>query len=103
MNVVTSNHKYELLSFFELEEKYQRKDRKEFDWIKDIEDSYGYFVYKKEVYNLGSFMRYNDFLIDEKSGKKFCAHGIYNWSAFNGLAIEFVDRDEAVKIAYYYS
>ena len=103
MTVVTSNHKYQLLSFFELEEKYQRKAQKEFDWVEDIESSHGYFVYKKELYNLYSFMRYKDALIDEKSGKKFRAHGVYSWSAFNGLAIEFVDRDEAVKIAYYYS
>lgn len=103
MTVVTSNHVYNLLSFFELEEKYQRKALREFDWIEDIEESSGYFIYKKEVYNLYSFMRYKDALIDEKSGKKFCADGIYNWSAFNGLAIEFIDRDEAVKIAYYYS
>jgi len=103
MNVVISNHKYELLSFFELEEKYQRKARKEFDWVEDIESSHGYFVYKKELYNLCSFMRYKDALIDEKSGKKFCADGIYSWSAFNGLAVEFVDNDSAVKVAYYYS
>ena len=103
MNVVTNNHKYELLSFFELEEKYKRKARKEFDWIEDIEESLGYFVYKKEVYNLGCFMRYKDVLIDEKSGKKFCADGIYSWGYFNGLAVEFVDRDSAVKVAYYYS
>ena len=102
MNIVTNNHKYELLSFFELDEKYQRKARKEFDWVEDIEES-SYFIYKKELYNLGSFMRYKDALIDEKSGKKFYAHGVYSWSAFNGLAVEFVDGDEAVKIAYYYS
>ena len=103
MTVVTNNHKYELLSFFELEEKYKRKARKEFDWIEDIEESLGYFIYKKELYNLGSFIRHNDFLIDEKSGKKFCADGIYSLGYFNGLAVEFVDRDSAVKIAYYYS
>ena len=103
MNVITNNHKYELLSFFELEEKYQRKARKEFDWIEDIESSNGYFVYKKEVYNLRDFFRSYQTLKDEKTGREFYAHGIYNWSAFNGLAIEFVDRDEAVKIAYYYS
>ncbi len=102
MTVVTSNHVYELLSFFELEEKYQRKARKEFDWIEDIEESSGYFIYKKELYNLGSFMRHNDFLTDEKTGKKFNAHGLYGWSYFNGLALEFVDRDSAVKVAYYY-
>ena len=103
MTVVTNNHKYDILSFCELTEKQQEKARIEFDWVEDIEDSYGYFVYKKEVYNLGSFMRHNDFLTDEKSRKKFYAHGIYSWSAFNGLAVEFVDRDSAVKIAYYYS
>ena len=103
MTVVTNNHKYEILSFCELEEKYQRKARKEFDWIEDIESSNGYFVYKKEVYNLRDFFRSYQTLKDEKTGREFYAHGIYNWSAFNGLAIEFVDRDEAVKIAYYYS
>jgi len=99
MTVVTSNHVYKLLSFFELEEKYQRKAQKEFDWIDDIEESYGYFIYKKELYNLYSFMRCKDVLI----GKKFCADGIYSLGYFNGLAVEFVDRDSAVKVAYYYS
>ena len=102
MTLCTSNHKYELLSFFELEEKYQKKARREFDWIEDIEESYGYFIYKKEVYNLDSFMSHNNFLIDDKSGKKFYAHGVDSWSAFNGLALEFVDRNEAVKVAYFY-
>ncbi len=102
MTLCTSNHVYELVSFYELEEKHQKKARKEFDWIEDLEESYGFFVYKKEVYNLGSFMRHNEFLTDEKTGKKFNAHGIYNWSYFNGLALEFVNREQAVKIAYYY-
>lgn len=102
MTLCTSNHVYDLVSFYELEEKYQKKARKEFDWIEDIEDSYGFFVYKKEVYNLGSFMRHNEILIDEKTGKKFNAHGIYNWSYFNGIALEFVHNDSAVKIAYFY-
>ena len=102
MTLYTSNHVYELLSFYELEERYQKKARKEFDWIEDLESSYGFFVYKKEVYSLDSFMRYNEFLTDEKTGKKFNAHGIYNLSAFNGLALEFVNREQAVKIAYYY-
>jgi hypothetical protein len=103
MTVITNNHKYDILSFCELTEKQQEKARIEFGWIDDIEESSGYFIYKKELYNLGSFMRYKDVLIDEKSGKKFCADGIYSWSAFNGLAVEFVDRDSAVKVAYYYS
>ena len=103
MNVITNNHKHEILSFCDLDEKYQRKVRKEFDWIEDIESSHGYFVYKKEVYNLRDFFRSYQTLKDEKTGREFYAHGIYNWSAFNGLAVEFVDRDEAVKIAYYYS
>ena len=103
MNVITSNHKYDILSFCELTEKQQEKARIEFDWIEDIEDSCGYFVYKKEVYNLRDFFRSYQTLKDEKTGREFYAHGIYSWSAFSGLAIEFVDRDEAVKIAYYYS
>ena len=102
MTLCISNHTYELVSFYELEEKYQKKARKEFDWIEDLDSSYGFFVYKKEVYNLGQFMRYNEFLTDEKTRKKFNAHGIYNWSAFNGLALEFTHNDSAVKISYFY-
>ena len=102
MTLCTSNHKYDILSFCELTEKQKEKARKEFDWIDDLEESYGFFVYKREVYSLDSFMRYNEFLTDEKTGKKFNAHGIYSWGYFNGLAVEFVNRDEAVKIAYYY-
>ena len=103
MTVVTSNHKYEILSFCELTEKQQEKARIEFDWVEDIESSHGYFIYKKELYNLGSFMRCKDALVDEKSGKKFCADGIYSLGYFNGLAVEFVDNDSAVKVAYYHS
>ena len=102
MTLCVSSHVYELVSFYELEEKYQKKARKEFDWIDDLEESFGFFIYKKEIYNLGSFMRYNDFLTDERAKKKFYAHGIYNWSVFNGLALEFVHNDSAIKIAYYY-
>ena len=102
MTLVTSNHKYDIVSFCELTEKQQEKAMKEFDWIDDIESSFGFFEYKREMYHLGYFVRHNEFLKDEKTGKKFYAHGIYSWSAFNGLALEFVDRDSAVKVAYYY-
>ena len=102
MTLCVSTHTYAILSFCELEEKYKKIAMKEFDWIEDIENSYGFFIYKKSLYNLGSFMRYNEFLTDEKTGKKFNAHGLYGWSYFNGLALEFVNRDQAVKIAYYY-
>ena len=102
MNLCISTHKYEILSFCELTEKQQAESRRAFDWVEDIESSHGYFIYKKALYNLGSFMRHNDVLTDEKTGKKFYAHGIYNWSAFNGLALEFVHNDSAIKVAYYY-
>ena len=102
MTLCVSNHKYDILSFCELTEKQQAESRREFDWVEDIENSYGFFIYKKSLYNLGSFMRHNDVLTDARTGKKFHAHGIASWSAFNGLAVEFVDRDSAVKVAYYY-
>ena len=101
MTVVTSNHKYDILSFCELTKKQQEKARIEFDWVEDIESSHGYLVYKKEVYNLWDFFRNHQTLKDEKTGREFYAEGIYNWSAFSGLAVKFVG-DEAVKIAYYY-
>ena len=102
MTLCISTHKYEILSFCELTEKQQEKAVKDFDWLEDLESSYGFFVYKKELYHLGSFMRYNELLTDEKTGKKFNAHGIYSWSAFNGLAVEFINNDTAIRIAYYY-
>ena len=101
MTLCTSNHKYAILSFCELEEKYQKIAMKEFDWIEDIETSYGFFIYKKSLFYLDSFMQHNDFLTDEKTGKKFYSHGVYNWSAFNGLALEVISNT-AIRIAYYY-
>jgi len=101
MTLCVSPHTYELLSFCELSEKQQEKARKEFDWIENIETSYGFFIYKKSLFYLDSFMQHNDFLTDEKTGKKFYAHGVDNWSAFNGLAVAFVNNN-AVKVAYYY-
>ena len=101
MNLCISTHKYDILSFCELSKKQQEKARREFDWIENIETSYGFFIYKKSLFYLDSFMQHNDFLTDEKTGKKFYSHGIMNWSAFNGLALEVISNT-AVKVAYYY-
>jgi hypothetical protein len=102
MTLATSNHKYDILSFWELTEKQQEKARRAFDWVEDIDSSHGYFIYKKEVYNLWDFFRNYQILTDEKTGRKFYSHGISNWSAFNGLAVQFVHNDSMLKIAYYY-
>ncbi len=102
MNLCISTHSYELMSFCELSEKQQAESRRAFDWVENIEESYGYFVYKKSVYNLWDFMRHYEFLKDEKTGREFYSHGISSWSAFNGLAVEIVNNNEAVKVAYYY-
>ncbi len=102
MTLCISTHKYELLAFCELSEKQQEKARKAFDWVEDIESSYGYFVYKKEVYNLWDFFRNYQTLKDEKTGREFYTEGISSWSAFNGLAVEFINNDTAIRIAYYY-
>ncbi len=101
MTLCTSNHTYKLLSFCELSKKQQAESRRAFDWVEDIDSSCGFFVYENEVYELGSFMRHNAFLLDEKTGKKFYAHGVYNLSAFNGLAVAFVNNNEAVNVAYF--
>ena len=102
MTLCISTHKYDILSFCELSEKQQAIAMKEFDWVEDIENSHGFFIYKKALYNLGSFIRHNAFMADDITGKKFYAHGIYSWSAFHGLALEFMPNDSALKIAYYY-
>ena len=101
MTLCTSNHKYDILSFRELTEKQQKKARKDLAWLDDIESAFGFFEYKRELYHLGYFVRHNEFLTDEKTGKTFYAHGLYSWSAFNGLAVEFISSIE-LKIAYYY-
>ena len=102
MTLCISTHKYAILSFCELTEKQQEKSRREFDWVEDIESSHGYFIYKKEVYNLWDFFRNYQTLKDEKTGREFYTEGIMNWSAFNGLAVAFVNNNEAIRIAYYY-
>ncbi len=102
MTLCISTHKYDILSFCELTEKQQENARRAFDWVEDIDTSYGYFVYKKEVYNLWDFFWHYTSLKDEKTGREFFTDGISSWSAFNGLAVAFVGNGEAVKIAYYY-
>ena len=101
MTLVTSNHKYDILSFRELTEKQQEKARKDLAWLDDIESSFGFFEYKREMYHLGYFVRHNEFLTDEKTGKKFYAHGIYKMSDFTGFAVKFNSSIE-MQIAYYY-
>ena len=69
--------------------------------LKDLED-YGFFVYKKEVYNLGSFVLcvIMNFLTGRKrkNWKKIqCTRNYMVGAILTGLALEFVNRDQAVK------
>ena len=96
IEIKTNNHWRELISWFDLSE----KEKSDFDWIDDPEESgYEFFRYKKQVYSLSEFMR-----VDNNSPLKTLGYdGYYGNGFFSGVLIKLSDCCEAVKIATYYS
>lgn len=67
----------------------------QFDYLKDGEESDGFFKYKGTWHHLSEFMRTSGELADDWDG-------IMNWSWSNGILLR-VSRDgEQYKVAYYY-
>ena len=55
--VTTNNQPRELKSLFEFSLERQQEIRADFDWMEDIEDTFGFFEYRGSVYHLANFMR----------------------------------------------
>ena len=89
MKIVTNNHTYPILSFYDL----TNKELKEFDnWEEGKLESDSFIRYKGNIYSLSEFIRYN---IEGYDG--FCHH-----TAFSGVLLKFIDSDY-VKMASYYN
>ena len=101
--ISVSNHKYEILHFCELEIKYQKIACKEFDYLSDtdMEETSGYFVYRKQLYNLSDFMLHG--IIYKYGNSEFRADGIKGDSYFSAMVVEYNDTGEFIRIANIYS
>ena len=89
MKIVTNNHTYQILSFYDL----TAKEIKEFNnWNEDKLESNLFIRYKGNIYSLGEFSNSH---IEGYDG--YCYH-----TAFSGVLLKFIDSDY-VKMASYYS
>ena len=89
MKIVTNNHTYPILSYYDL----TNNELKEFNnWEESRLESDSFIRYKGNIYSLREFIRYN---IDGYDG--FC-----NYTAFSGVLVKFINSDY-VKLASYYS
>ena len=73
-------------------------EKKDFDYLDNIEDDFTGFRYKNNVYSLDQFMR------TEKHSPfyGFC-DGSLNDTYFSGILVKFSDDNEAVKVYTFYS
>lgn len=91
MEIITNNKPRFLIYGFELTD----KEKSEFDYLDDIETN-SFFRYKKQVYNLGEFMRIENIPEFEKW------HSYHSDSFFSGVLIKLID-DESILVGRYYS
>jgi hypothetical protein len=104
MTICTSNHIYQIMNFWELSEKYQKKAKNEYDFLFTDDDDMpcGFFIYKKRLFNLSNFMRHNAELKDDTTHRTFYAHGVENISCSNGYAVNVGRNGESLKVCYFY-
>ena len=57
MTITTNNQPRDLLSFGDFSPAEQRTIRDEFDWMKDLYSTTGFFKYKGHIYHLEDFTR----------------------------------------------
>jgi len=104
MDIVTSNRTYEILHFFELSDKFQAVARKDFDYLADdMEETSGYFIYKKQLHNLSDFMRGSNEVYKFGKNRKFRVDGASGNSYFSGTVVEIQRSQDCLKVARIYS
>lgn len=98
LTIRTNNAKRDILDAWQLTD----KERKEFDYldwgaIEKGEDSASFFRYKKQVYDLGEFVRV-------PHGSRLNKwHGYTSETFFSGVVIKYCEDTECVIVGYYYS
>jgi hypothetical protein len=110
LDIRTSNHVYEILSFYALSDKFQKLAEKEFDYLADkdpdgegIEDTSGYFIYRKQLYNLSDFMRASGTVYKFGKNRKFRVDGCTGDSYFSSTIVEIQQSEDCLKVARIYS
>jgi hypothetical protein len=99
IKIITNNHKYQLVTFFDLSERVRR----EFDYVKEEDKHSPMFVkYRNWYYDISEFMRIPFFECE-------CDHPFHKWdgyrsdSFFSGVLVKWSEDFETVKMGTYYS
>jgi len=102
LDIVTNNHQYEILHYCELSPKFQKIADKEFDYLGTMEDTSGYIVYRRQLYNLSDFMCGTGEIYVYKGGK-FRIDGHNGDSYFSSTIVEISNCGDSCRIARIYS
>lgn len=94
LEIITNNVPREIIYYWDLTE----KEKKEFDWIENGEESdYSFFRYKGKVYCLANFMR-----IDNNDDLKGW-HGYSCDSYFSGTLVKYCEDNDFVIVGSYFA
>ena len=80
------------MSIFDFSPKQQQQIRNDFDWLEDLEESYGFFAYRGTIHHLANFLRVN-----AESGSDFYGwHGAEADSYFSGTLVKVLDDEQVI-------
>ena len=102
LDIITSNHDYEILHFCELSEKYQKIAIREFDYLGTMDETSGYFIYRKQLYNLSDFMRATGEVYKFGKNREFRIDGHNGDSYFSSTIVQLDRSGESCKVARLY-
>lgn len=106
LDIITSNHDYEILSFYELSDKWQQIAKKEFDYLAhsphEMFETTGYFIYRKQLYNLSNFMYSSKGVYKFGKNREFRIDGHNGDSYFSSTVVQLDRNGESCKVARLY-
>lgn len=92
--IITNNHLHDLLSFYELPKKYQKKALSDYDYMDDINESDGWFIYRSCLYHLDDFMAVHNTFYNPNPPTWMQAYdGYLTDTFFSGVLIRYPHMD----------
>ena len=106
LEIVTNNRDYEILLYCFLPIKYQKIADKEFVYLDDddngMEFTSGYFIYKRQLYNLSDFMYSSEGVYKFGKNREFRVDGHSGDSYFSSTIVQLDRSGESCKVARLY-
>ena len=96
--IKTNNQPRPLKCLFEFSPQQQQSIRSDFDWMEDIETTYGFFEYRGTIHHLENFLRVNAGTDDATQGWDGYEADTY----FSGTLVRLTSDSEYVVVGSYF-